>query len=126
MTAGRGDRGFEPVRPWFEPGWRRAGPRVTMLNMGEIPITVKGDVAPRAVEQLRRCAEAGDAVAGALCADGHVGYSQPIGGVLAYPDHISPSGVGYDIGCVARGTPVTTQDGYALPVQAVAANTPVT
>ena len=67
--------------------------------MGEISITVKGDIEPRAVEQLRRCAEAGDAVAGAICADGHVGYSQPIGGVLAYPDHISPSGVGFDIGC---------------------------
>jgi len=38
-------------------------------------------------------------VAGALCADGHVGYSQPIGGVVAYPEHISPSGVGYDIAC---------------------------
>jgi len=70
-----------------------------MWRMGEIPITVKGDIDARAVEQLRRCAEAGDAVAGAICADGHVGYSQPIGGVLAYPDHISPSGVGYDIGC---------------------------
>jgi tRNA-splicing ligase RtcB len=65
----------------------------------EIPITVYGDVDQRAVEQLRRCATAGDAVAGALCADGHVGYSQPIGGVVAYPDHISPSGVGYDIAC---------------------------
>ncbi len=67
--------------------------------MGEIPITVMGDIEPRAIEQLRRCAEAGDALAGAICADGHVGYSQPIGGVLAYPDHISPSGVGYDIAC---------------------------
>ncbi|MBW3652078.1 MAG: RtcB family protein [Actinobacteria bacterium] len=67
--------------------------------MGEIPIAVKGDVEARAVEQLRRCAEAGDAVAAAICADGHVGYSQPIGGVLAYPEHISPSGVGYDIAC---------------------------
>jgi tRNA-splicing ligase RtcB len=65
----------------------------------EIPITVYGDVDKRAVDQLERCARAGDAVAGALCADGHVGYSQPIGGVVAYRDHISPSGVGYDIGC---------------------------
>src|SRR5918992_260204 len=62
-------------------------------------IAVRGDVDQRAIDQLRRCAEAGDAVAGALCADGHVGYSQPIGGVVAYPDHISPSGVGYDIAC---------------------------
>ena len=63
------------------------------------PITVYGDVDPRAVEQLRRCADAGDALRAALCADGHVGYSQPIGGAIAYPDHISPSGVGYDIAC---------------------------
>jgi tRNA-splicing ligase RtcB (3'-phosphate/5'-hydroxy nucleic acid ligase) len=63
------------------------------------PITVCGDVDARAVEQLVRCAEAADAMRGVLCADGHVGYSQPIGGALAYPDHISPSGVGYDIAC---------------------------
>ena len=65
----------------------------------EIPITIRGDHDERTVEQLRRCAEAGDAIAGVLCADGHVGYSQPIGGAVAYPDHISPSGVGYDIAC---------------------------
>jgi tRNA-splicing ligase RtcB len=64
-----------------------------------IPITIRGDVDERAVAQLRRCADAGGAVAGALCADAHVGYSQPIGGAIAYPDHISPSGVGYDIAC---------------------------
>jgi tRNA-splicing ligase RtcB len=64
-----------------------------------IPVAVRGDVDARAVEQLRRCAAAGDAVAGVLCADGHVGYSQPIGGAVAYPEHISPSGVGYDIAC---------------------------
>ena len=62
-------------------------------------ITVRGDVDPRAIEQLQRCANTGDAVAAAICADGHVGYSHPIGGVIAYRDHISPSGVGYDIGC---------------------------
>ena len=65
----------------------------------DIPISVRGDVDVRAVDQLRRCAEAGNAVAGVLCADGHVGYSQPIGGAVAYPEHISPSGVGYDIAC---------------------------
>jgi tRNA-splicing ligase RtcB len=86
--------------------------------MTEIPITVRGDVDLRAVEQLRRCAQAGDAVAGALCADGHVGYSQPIGGVVAYPDHISPSGVGYDIACGNKA--VRTE----LPVEAVRADLP--
>jgi len=80
--------------------------------MAEIPITVRGDVEQRAIDQLRRCAEAGDAVAGVLCADGHVGYSQPIGGAVAYPDHISPSGVGFDIACgnKAARTDVLVED----------------
>src|SRR5438093_7828289 len=65
-------------------------------------IAVRGDA--RAVGQLARSAEAGDAVRAALLADGHVGYSQPIGGVIAYPEHISPSGVGYDIGCGNKAT----------------------
>lgn len=34
-----------------------------------------------------------------LCADGHVGYGHPIGGVAAYKDRISISGVGFDIAC---------------------------
>jgi len=32
-------------------------------------------------------------------ADHHLGYAVPIGGVVAYRDSISPSGVGYDIAC---------------------------
>jgi len=39
------------------------------------------------------------AVRGALMADHHLGYSMPIGGVIAYQDAVSPSGVGYDIAC---------------------------
>jgi tRNA-splicing ligase RtcB len=42
---------------------------------------------------------AGDAEFGVLCADHHPGYSQPIGGGVAYEGYVSPSGVGYDIGC---------------------------
>lgn len=34
-----------------------------------------------------------------LCADGHFGYGHPIGGVAAYKDRISISGVGFDIAC---------------------------
>lgn len=34
-----------------------------------------------------------------LCADGHLGYGHPIGGVAAYKNKISISGVGYDIAC---------------------------
>lgn len=35
----------------------------------------------------------------ALMADHHLGYAVPIGGVVAYKDKISPSGVGFDIAC---------------------------
>src|SRR5262252_7968770 len=58
-----------------------------------------GDVDARSLEQLERCMVAGDAELGVLCADHHPGYSQPIGGGVAYEGYVSPSGVGYDIGC---------------------------
>src|SRR5699024_2151220 len=51
------------------------------------------------LQQFHRCLETGNVVGGVLCADGHYGYSQPVGGVIAYEDQVSPSGVGYDIGC---------------------------
>jgi len=35
----------------------------------------------------------------ALMPDNHLGYRVPIRGVVAYRDAISPTGVGYDIGC---------------------------
>ena len=49
--------------------------------------------------QMKTCLETGSAVAGVLCADGHMGYNHPIGGVVGYTDHISISGVGFDIAC---------------------------
>lgn len=58
-----------------------------------------GPVDERSLKQLERCMDAGDAEHGVLCADHHPGYSQPIGGAIAYEGHVSPSGVGYDIGC---------------------------
>jgi tRNA-splicing ligase RtcB len=58
-----------------------------------------GELDERSLEQLERCMEAGDAEFGVLCADHHPGYSQPIGGAVAYEGYVSPSGVGYDIGC---------------------------
>lgn len=53
----------------------------------------------RTIQQLERCVAAEDGAVGVLCADGHVGYSMPIGGVVAYRGFVSPSGVGYDIAC---------------------------
>src|SRR5437764_2181973 len=58
-----------------------------------------GPVDERSLKQLERCMAAGDAAYGVLCADHHPGYSQPIGGAVAYEGYVSPSGVGYDIGC---------------------------
>ena len=52
-----------------------------------------------AIEQMETCLKSDEAVAGALMADHHLGYSQPVGGVVAYENAVSPSGVGYDIGC---------------------------
>jgi tRNA-splicing ligase RtcB (3'-phosphate/5'-hydroxy nucleic acid ligase) len=51
------------------------------------------------VAQMRNCMSYGDAAAGVICADGHLGYAQPVGGVIAYRDQISVSGVGFDIAC---------------------------
>ena len=50
-----------------------------------------------ALSQIRTCARTAERVA--LMADHHKGYAVPIGGVVAYEDAISPSGVGYDIAC---------------------------
>ncbi len=75
-----------------------------------------GPVDERSLEQLERCMAAGDAEYGVLCADHHPGYSQPIGGGIAYAGYISPSGVGYDIGCgnKAARTDLTQDDLDAL------------
>src|SRR5437764_1283348 len=50
------------------------------------------------LQHIETCLEAGGE-RGVLCADGHKGYAQPIGGVVAYKDKISLSGVGFDIAC---------------------------
>ncbi|WP_046867678.1 RtcB family protein [Microvirga massiliensis] len=75
------------------------------------PIRIFGEHDPRTIRQLDRCMETGSAVQGVLCADGHLGYAHPIGGVVAYEEHISISGVGFDIACgnmaVRLDTPAT-------------------
>ncbi|HWT88929.1 MAG TPA: RtcB family protein [Candidatus Angelobacter sp.] len=66
-----------------------------MQFIDNIPIWGAPD--PGAVSQIKTCALTADKVA--LMADHHKGYAVPIGGVVAYKDAISPSGVGYDIAC---------------------------
>ncbi len=62
-------------------------------------IKVWGEPLENAVSQAVTCSQYGDVLGVALMADHHKGYSQPIGGVVAYRNMISPSGVGYDIAC---------------------------
>lgn len=63
------------------------------------PIKVFGEHDENTIAQMRNCMAVGNAVAGVICADGHLGYAQPVGGVIAYEKQISISGVGFDIGC---------------------------
>jgi len=62
-------------------------------------LTIFGDIEESAIAQIENVMKDERVVAGALCADAHLGYSLPIGGVVAYRNAISPSGVGFDIAC---------------------------
>src|SRR5580698_5661809 len=66
-----------------------------MKMIGDIPVW--GVHEDKTLRQIQTCAATADRAA--LMADGHLGYAVPIGGVVAYKDAISPSGVGFDIAC---------------------------
>jgi tRNA-splicing ligase RtcB len=78
-------------------------------------ITIFGEHDAQTIEQLERCVAAAEGARGVLCADGHLGYSQPIGGVVGYPEHVSPSGVGYDIGCGNKAVRLPLRAGELRP-----------
>ena len=63
------------------------------------PLKIFGQHDEATIAQMRNCMAVGNVVAGVICADGHLGYAQPVGGVIAYEKQISISGVGFDIGC---------------------------
>jgi tRNA-splicing ligase RtcB len=63
------------------------------------PLEIFGEHDDATIAQMRNCMAVGNVVAGVICADGHLGYAQPVGGVIAYERQISISGVGFDIGC---------------------------
>lgn len=63
-------------------------------------VQVKGETMdPKVLEQANNAYAHPNVHGMALMADHHLGYAVPIGSVVAYRDAISPSGVGYDIGC---------------------------
>lgn len=74
-------------------------------------IPVWGTPDPGALSQIKTCAKTAAWVA--LMADHHKGYAVPIGGVVAYENAISPSGVGYDIGCGNKAV-LTDMRGYEV------------
>jgi len=63
-------------------------------------LTIFGEsiIDTKAIEQIKRC-QASPEDRATLTADAHYGYGHPIGGVVAYKDKISLSGVGFDIAC---------------------------
>jgi tRNA-splicing ligase RtcB (3'-phosphate/5'-hydroxy nucleic acid ligase) len=67
-----------------------------LFDGGTIPVW--GGVDDKTLNQIRRTRDTGAARV-ALTADNHLGYGVPIGGVAAYKDAISPTGVGFDIAC---------------------------
>ena len=69
---------------------------------------VFGEPLDNAVQQMKDYIEP-DSVKTALMADHHLGYSQPIGGVAAYQDYVSPAGVGYDIACGCCAVKLSTK-----------------
>src|SRR6516165_6204479 len=53
------------------------------------PLKVFGEHDHATVAQMHNCMSVGNVVAGVVCADGHLGYAQPVGGVIAYEKQIS-------------------------------------
>ncbi|MGB6698458.1 MAG: RtcB family protein [Methylocella sp.] len=86
------------------------------------PLTIFGDHDENTLAQMRNCMAIGNAVKGVICADGHPGYAQPVGGVIAYEKQISISGVGFDIGCgnmaVRLDTPFIAIEDRVAPILA--------
>jgi tRNA-splicing ligase RtcB (3'-phosphate/5'-hydroxy nucleic acid ligase) len=81
--------------------WRRRFKRglVTTRDDTVPPLTIRGEHEQHTLDQLAECARYGAVHGAALCADGHLGYAQPVGAVIAYKGQISVSGVGFDIAC---------------------------
>src|SRR5699024_272698 len=68
---------------------------------------IVGDHDNNTLKQFENTLAHGNVEGGVLCADGHYGYSQPVGGVVADENQISPSGVGCDIACCNKAIETT-------------------
>lgn len=61
-------------------------------------IVVFGEHDQNTLDQIETCRNT-QAVKAVLCADGHMGMKNPIGGVVAYKNKVSITGIGPDISC---------------------------
>lgn len=88
----------------------------------DAPLRVFGEHDAGTLAQMKTCMAVGNVAAGVVCADGHIGYAQPVGGVVAYEGQISVSGVGFDIACgnmaVRLDTPYADVKGRAPEILA--------
>lgn len=69
------------------------------MTIKEDQLTIYGSsiIDEKTIKQMSNCLLE-DSI-GVLTPDAHYGYNHPIGGAVAYRNHISVSGVGFDIGC---------------------------
>jgi tRNA-splicing ligase RtcB len=75
----------------------------------------------RSPEQARNVATLPGIVGRSLAMpDMHWGYGFPIGGVAAFDPEkegvVSPGGIGYDVNCFTKSTPILHEHGYVLPI----------
>lgn len=61
-------------------------------------VYIWGEHLQESIDQMKEAMKY-DACYGALMADNHIGYSVPVGGVIAYDGKICVNGVGFDIAC---------------------------
>lgn len=62
-------------------------------------IKVFGTVEEKTLNQMKAVCQKANVVRAVLCADNHLGYSVPVGGVIALEKSICVNGVGFDIAC---------------------------
>lgn len=62
-------------------------------------IKIFGNPDQETLEQMQKVISFGGVEHAVLCADSHIGYSVPVGGVIAYDGKINVNGVGFDIAC---------------------------
>lgn len=73
----------------------------------ELKIFGEEIIDPKAINQMYEALECGFAVKAAMMPDAHLGYTLPIGGVVATKHTVVPAWVGYDQGCGVCAVPTT-------------------